>query len=246
MDLGGKVALVTGASRGIGRSIALELAKNGTSVILNYRKDDEGANETLELIKKLGGYGTLYKTDISDYSSCKNMIDDIIKKFGKIDILINNAGISKIGLFMDMSEEDFNEIMNINFKGVFNCCHNAVKYMIERKSGVMINISSIWGNVGASCEVLYSASKGAINSFTRALAKELAPSNIRVNAIAPGVIDTDMNKCFSNEEREEIQQEIPMMRFGEGEDIAKLAVFLCGEGSKYITGQIVTVDGGML
>ncbi|WP_138202954.1 elongation factor P 5-aminopentanone reductase [Haloimpatiens lingqiaonensis] len=246
MSLGGKIALVTGASRGIGRSIAIELAKRGANVIVNYKKDQEGAEKTIELINENGGRGFLYKGDVSSYSFCKNMIEDIIKRFSKLDILVNNAGISKVGLFMDLTEEEFDEIMNVNFKGVFNCCHAVVEHMISRKQGTIVNISSIWGNAGASCEVIYSASKGAVNSFTKALAKELAPSGIRVNAVSPGVIDTQMNKCFSIEEKEALIEEIPMMRMGQGEDIGEVVGFLCDESSRYITGQIITVDGGFL
>lgn len=246
MSLGGKIAVVTGASRGIGRSVALELSKKGANVVINYKEDQKGAEKTLELIKESGGRGFLYKADVSDYSCCKNMMKDIINKLTKIDILVNNAGISKVGLFTDLTEEDFDNIMNVNFKGVFNCSQAVADHMISRKKGVIVNMSSIWGNSGASCEVIYSASKGAINSFTKALAKELAPSNIRVNAVAPGVIDTDMNKCFSEEERQSLIEEIPMMRMGQGEDIAEVVEFLCEESSKYITGQIITVDGGFI
>lgn len=246
MNLSGKVALVTGASRGIGRSIAIELAKRGASVIINYNKNDEQATETLNMIKEINGYGMLMKTDVSKYTDVKSMIGEIVRTFGKIDILVNNAGISKTGLFIDMEEEDWENIINTNLKSMFNCAHNAVKHMLEQKAGVIINISSIWGNVGASCEVIYSASKGGINSFTKALAKELAPSNIRVNAIAPGVIDTEMNKWLSKEEMESLINEIPMMRLGRGEDVANLAVFLCSDEAKYITGQIMTIDGGFI
>ncbi|WP_102401064.1 elongation factor P 5-aminopentanone reductase [Haloimpatiens massiliensis] len=246
MSLGGKIALVTGASRGIGRSIAIELGKRGANVIVNYKEDQKGAEETVELINENGGRGFLYKGDVSNHSFCKSMIEDIIKRFSKLDILVNNAGISKVGLFMDLKEEEFDEIMNVNFKGVFNCCHAVVEHMINRKKGTIVNISSIWGNVGASCEVIYSASKGAVNSFTKALAKELAPSGIRVNAVSPGVIDTQMNKCFSTEEKEALIEEIPMMRMGQGEDIGEVVGFLCDDSSRYVTGQIITVDGGFL
>lgn len=158
---------------------------------------------------------------------------------------MNNAGVSKIGLFTDMTEQDWDDVMNTNLKGVFNCCHQAVKYMLSQKSGSIINISSIWGNYGGSCEVLYSASKGGINAFTKALAKELAPSGIRVNAIAPGVIDTDMNECFTAQDRQLILEDIPMQRFGQAEDVAKLATYLASDDANYITAQIITVDGGM-
>jgi 3-oxoacyl-[acyl-carrier protein] reductase len=246
MNLSGKVALVTGASRGIGRSIALELSKAGASVVLNYIKNDLAAEETLEEIKALGGYGILVKGDVSCYNTCKNVVDEVVKGFGKIDILINNAGISMLGFFADADEDAWNKVVDTNLKSVFNCSHAALKYMLQKKSGSIVNISSIWGNVGASYEVIYSASKGAVNSFTKALAKEVAPSGIRVNAIAPGVINTDMNKFLSEDEKEQLISQIPMMQFGEGKDIGNLTVFLSSNESKYITGQVITVDGGLL
>lgn len=243
--LSGKVALVTGGSRGIGRGIALELIKAGCSVAINYRKDEIRAEETLNMLNKIG-YAKAFKADVSSYLESKNMIEEIIKQFGKIDILVNNAGISKVGLFIDAKEEDWDEIINTNLKGVFNCCRNVVPHMLSREGGSIINISSMWGNVGASCEVIYSASKGGINSFTKALAKELGPSNIRVNAISPGVIKTEMNSWLSEEEVNELQGEIPLCKFGECEDIGNTVVFLSSDNSKYITGQIITVDGGMI
>jgi 3-oxoacyl-[acyl-carrier protein] reductase len=194
----------------------------------------------------MGGYGHIICADVSIYSSAETLIKKVENTFGKIDILVNNAGISKVGLFSEMYEKDWDEIINTNLKSTFNCCHVAVKNMIKRKSGCIINISSIWGNVGASCEVIYSASKGGINSFTKALSKELGPSGIRVNAIAPGVIDTSMNKWLTKEEKDNIINEIPLQSFGNGEDIGKLVVFLSSSESKYITGQIITVDGGMV
>jgi 3-oxoacyl-[acyl-carrier protein] reductase len=246
MNLSGKIALVTGASSGIGRGIALELSKAGASLVLNYNKNLQGAEETKKLIEEAGGYAYIAQGDVSSYGEVKQMVDDIIKKFGKIDVLVNNAGVSKVGLFIDMTEADWDIIMDTNLKGLFNCSHNVASHMLAEKSGSIINISSIWGNVGASCEVIYSASKGGMNSFTKALAKELAPSNIRVNAIAPGVINTNMNQWLTDEEKESLKQEIPMLRLGESEDIGKLVSFLAGEDSKYITGQIISVDGGML
>lgn len=244
--LSGKVALVTGSSRGIGRHIALEMAKEGASIAINYLKDDNGAKETIELLNNEGIYAKAYKVDIRNFNDAKAMVEDVVNHFGKIDILVNNAGISKIGLFMDQCELDYNEIFNSNFKSAFNCTNAAVRYMIERKTGCIINISSIWGNVGASCEVLYSASKGALNSFTKALGKELAPSNIRVNAISPGVIDTKMNSMFSEENIKNMEEEIPMMRFGRSDEIGKLAAFLASDNASYITSQIITADGGMI
>jgi 3-oxoacyl-[acyl-carrier protein] reductase len=245
MNLKGKVALVTGASRGIGKGIAIELAKAGACVIINYKSNDKAAEETLEELRGLGAYALKIKGDVSDYGFSKRMIETTVEKLGKIDILVNNAGISKVGLFMDALPEEWDNILNVNLMGTINCSHNAVKEMVKQKSGSIINISSMWGNVGASCEVIYSASKGAINAFTKALAKELAPSNIRVNAIAPGVIDTEMNGWLSDEDRKSLLEEIPMMKFGEVDDIGNLVTFLASENSKYITGQVITIDGGM-
>ncbi|MBV7274531.1 SDR family oxidoreductase [Clostridium sp. PL3] len=245
-SLKGKVAVVTGASRGIGRSIALELAKVGATIAVNYKSNEGEAKKTLKYIKELGGIGLIVKADISIYNEAKLLIDTAIEQLGRVDILVNNAGISKVGLFMDMNEEEWNQIIDVNFKGTINCCHSVVKHMVSRKCGCIVNISSMWGNVGASCETVYSASKGAVNLFTRALAKELAPSNIRVNAVAPGVIDTEMNNWLSSEERKALEEEIPMGRFGNGQDVGKTVLFLCGEGAAYTTGQIITVDGGMI
>lgn len=245
-SLVGKVAIVTGASKGIGKGIALELGKAGCSVIINYRTDEEGALNTKEEIEKIGGYAKISKWDVSNFNETKVAIDNIISEFGKVDILVNNAGISKVGLFMDTIEEDWDSIIGTNLKGVFNCCNCVVKHMLQNRTGNIVNISSMWGNVGASCEVIYSASKGGVNSFTKALAKELGPSNIRVNAISPGIINTSMNKWLSDEEKQELVDEIPLCEFGESEDIGKAVVFLCSNHSKYITGQVLTIDGGML
>lgn len=242
----GKIALVTGASRGIGRAIAIELAKEGASVVINYSKDDLGAKETLEEIKKINGYGILIKQDISSYEKTKIMVDEIINTMGRIDILINNAGISTVGLFIDSDKESIDRMMSVNLMGPIYLTNHVVKYMMTRKSGTIVNISSIWGEAGASCEVLYSSSKGGINLFTKALAKELAPSNIRVNAIAPGVIDTSMNLFLEEEEKRELEEEIPLGRFGKCDEIGKLAVFLCSDDSSYITGQIIRADGGFI
>lgn len=242
----GKVALVTGASRGIGRAIAVELAKEGASVIINYSKDDDGAKKTLEAVKKVNGYGILLKENIGSFEGAKLIVEEVIKTMGRIDILVNNAGISVLGLFMDSTEEDIKNIVDINLLGAMYLTRHAIEYMLPRKGGSIVNISSMWGEVGASCEVLYSATKGGINLFTKSLAKELAPSNIRVNGIAPGVINTKMNSFLGEEEKKALEEEIPLGRFGEGSEIGKLVVFLCSEDSSYITGQIIRADGGFI
>ena len=246
MSINGKVALVTGASRGIGRAIAIELAREGVLVAINYRTNEDEAKKTLEEIKALGGNGVLLQGDVSSYDECKSMIQDITNILGKIDILVNNAGVSKVGLFMDMDIKEIDSLMSTNLKGVINLTHAALPHMVGKKSGTIINISSIWGNVGASCEVIYSTSKGGINLFTKSLAKEMSLSGIRINAIAPGVIDTEMNNFLSNEEKECLKEEIPMGCFGEGKDIADAVLFLCSNKSKYITGQVLTIDGGFI
>lgn len=245
-NLQGKIALVTGASRGIGKAIAIELAKEGATVIINYSKDDDGAETTLAEIIALGGYGKLYKGNISDYNECKKVIDYIIGHFGKIDILVNNAGISTIGLFMDSSKEDIDNIMGTNILGAMYLSKHTIPHMISRGYGNIINISSIWGEAGASCEVIYSSSKGAINLFTKSLAKEVAPMGIRVNAIAPGVINTEMNSFLSEDEKRELEEEIPMGRFGETNEVARLVAFICNDSCKYLTGQVIKVDGGII
>lgn len=245
-SLRGKVALVTGASRGIGKAIALELSREGASIIINYSKDDSGAELTLAEIIASGGYGKLLKGNISSFETAKKIVDESIKSFGKIDILVNNAGVSQIGLFMDASEEDMNVIMGTNLLGAMYLSKHALPHMIRNGSGNIINISSMWGEVGASCEVLYSASKGGLNLFTKALAKEVAPSGIRVNAIAPGVIETEMNAFLEGEDRLALEEEIPMGRFGDTKEIGKAVVFLCNDSCKYLTGQIIRIDGGMI
>lgn len=241
----GKTALITGASRGIGRAIAIEFAKEGANIVINYSKDELGAEETLNILKNIGVVAYKIKEDVSSFEGAEKIIDFTLKSFGKIDILVNNAAKSTIGLFMDSSKEEIEGILNTNLLGPLYLSKMAIPHMINRK-GVILNISSMWGEVGASCEVLYSTSKGGINLFTKALAKEMAPSNIRVNAIAPGVIDTSMNSFLSKEDRENLEEEIPFGRFGSPEEIGKIAVFLCSEDSSYITGQIIRADGGYI
>ncbi|WP_294385033.1 SDR family oxidoreductase [uncultured Clostridium sp.] len=245
-DLIGKVALVTGASRGIGKAIAKELAQNGASVIINYSKDDEGANSTLKEIRELGGYAKVIKKDISIKDQCEELIKEIIETFGKIDILINNAAKSEVGLFMDVDDKSFEKLINTNLLAPMYLSKYALNYMISKGCGNIINISSIWGEAGASCEVVYSTTKGGLNLFTKSLSKEVAPFGIRVNSIAPGVINTEMNNFLSEEEKNQLIDEIPMNRFGDVKEIAKAVVFLCKDDCKYLTGQIIRIDGGFL
>ena len=245
MNLSGKVILVTGASRGIGRAIAIELASKGAAIAINYSKDDEGAKATLENVIKNGGYGKLFKKDISNYNNCRELIDEVIGTFGKLDVLVNNAGISKFGLLMDMSLEEVKDLVNTNLMGAIYLSKLAINNMM-RNGGNIINISSVWGEVGASCEVIYSATKGGLNLFTKALAKEVASFNIRVNSVAPGVINTEMNNVLDSEDKEVLKNEIPMMRFGEAHEVARVVSFLCEDKCKYLTGQIIRIDGGFI
>lgn len=241
----GKVAIVTGGSRGIGRGIAIELAKEGASIVINYSKDEEGANEVLNILKEIGVSAISIKKNIASYKETKELVEETINHFGKLDILINNAGISSIGLFLDATEESIQEMLDINLKGALFLSKHSLPHLINTK-GSIVNISSIWGEVGASCEVLYSTTKGGLKLFTKALAKEMAPSNIRVNGIAPGVIETKMNSFLSKEDREALEEEIPMGRFGLTEEIGKAAVFLCSEDSSYLTGETIKIDGGLI
>ena len=239
-----KVALVTGASRGIGREIAKSLAKQNIKVIANYNNSKEKA---IELKKELEAEGVLIdivKADVSKREEIKNLVQYAIGNYGKIDILINNAGISEYKLFTDETDEDWNKVINTNLYSVFAVSQEAIPNMIKNKKGCIINISSAWGIVGASMEVLYSVSKAGIDGLTKALAKELGPSNIRVNAIAPGIIDTDMCKNFSKEELEKIKEEIPLERIGKTEDIAKCVNWL--RNDNYTTGQIISINGGWI
>lgn len=241
-----KTVLITGASHGIGRAISHTFAKEGFRLIINCARSESALLELAAQLESDYHVGVLPSIgDISDYFYVEQLFHDITARFGGVDILINNAGISHIGLLSDMSIEEWNHIVATNLTSVFSTSKLAIPHMVHQKSGKIINISSVWGNVGASCEVAYSACKGGINSFTRALAKELAPSNIQVNAVACGVIDTRMNACFSDDERQALADEIPAGRFGTPEEVAALALQLC-TGNEYLTGQIITLDGGWL
>ena len=235
-----KTAVITGGTGGIGEACVKLFSKKGYRVFFIYRSREEKAKQ---LEKETGAVGV--KADISDYDSTIEAIDNITKQCFEIDVLINNAGISVVGLFQNMGENEWHRICNTNIDSVFNCCHFAVKDMMKRHCGKIINISSVWGLYGASCEVAYSATKGAVNSFTKALAKELAPSGIQVNAVACGAIDTEMNGHLSDDDKAELAEEIPAGRFGSPQEVAKLVKSLSGMNS-YLTGQIITLDGGWI
>lgn len=243
--MNGKVALVTGASRGIGRAVAMELAKNGVNLIINYSGSEDAAKEVLKEVTQLGVEAYIYKANVGNYKECAAMVEFTIEKFSKIDILVNNAGITKDMLLMRMSEEQFDDVININLKGAFNCMQLVSKYMIKAKSGRIINMASVSGRLGNAGQVNYAASKAGVEGMTKAAAREMAARGITVNAIAPGFVKTDMTDVLSDKVKENIIESIPMKTFGIPEDIAKTVVFLAGEGARYITGQTISVDGGM-
>lgn len=242
-----KTILITGASSGIGRAAALAFSSSAqrNRLVLVSFKNKAGLNDTAKLASDMGADVLSLSADVADYDSCKRIIDETNAHFGDIDILINNAGISHIGLFHDMTPDNWQRIMNVNIGSVMNMCHLVIPSMIRRHCGRIINISSVWGNVGASCEAVYSASKGAVNSFTRAIAKELAPSNIQVNAIAFGAIQTPMNNWMSDEDVQALSDEIPMGREGSAKEAAEM-ICLLANSPDYLTGQIITMDGGWL
>ena len=232
------VILVTGASRGIGREIAKSLAKKGNKVIANYNKSEEQAKSLLEESENID----IFKANVSKRNEVKHMVENVLNKYGKIDVLINNAGIAEPKLFTDVTDEDWNRIIENNLYSAFCTTQEILPNMIHNKNGCIINISSVWGMVGASCETIYSVAKAGIDAMTKSLAKELGPSNIRVNSIAPGIIDTDMNKNLSQDEIGNIIQEIPLERIGKTADIAKCVQWLIDD--EYTTGQIISINGG--
>ena len=240
-----KVALVTGAGRGIGRAIAIALAEEGAEVIVNYNGSEERAKEVKQTIEENGGKASIYKCNVSDFEACETMIREIVKEHGHLDILVNNAGITRDNLIMKMSEEDFDAVINANLKGCFNTIKAVSRQMLRQRSGRIINITSVSGILGNAGQANYSASKAGIIGLTRTMARELASRGITVNGIAPGFVDTDMTKVLPEQVREAATAQIPLGRFGQPEDIANMAVYLASEKASYITGQIISVDGGM-
>lgn len=240
-----KIALVTGASRGIGKEIALSLAKEGAAVILNYNGSEEKAKQAAEEITAAGGKAEIYQCNVSDFEACGAMIQDLIKQYGKIDILVNNAGITRDGLLMKMSEEDFDAVVNTNLKGAFNTIRHMSRFFLKQKSGKIINISSVSGILGNAGQANYSASKAGVIGLTKSVARELASRGINVNAIAPGFVATDMVEAMTEDAKAKMTDAIPLKRIGTTKDIANMAVFLASDASDYITGQVFAVDGGM-
>lgn len=240
-----KVALITGAGKGIGRSIAEKLANEGIHVIINYNSSVENARTVENAIECLGGTSELYQCDIRDYIQTKKMIEYLIDKYEKIDILVNNAGIVKDNLIVKMSREDFQDVLETNLLSVYNLSKVVVKYMSKHKSGVIINIASISGIIGIEGQTNYSASKAGVIGFTKALAREVAGQNIRVNAVAPGFISTEMTKDININRKEKIINKIPMRRFGTTTEVAELVAFLSSDKATYITGHTICVDGGL-
>lgn len=243
--LGNKTVFVTGASRGIGKAIAALFAVEGYNVAIMCKSSQRELMETEKELKIYNPNILALIGDLSNYTVARDAVSHIESKFGCIDVLVNNAGISHIGLFNQMRPDEWRKVIDTNFGTVLNCTHASLQNMIRTHRGNIINISSMWGELGASCEAVYSATKGAINSFTKSMAKELAPSNIRVNAISCGVIETKMNSFLTPSEKMALKEEIPLGRFGSPEEVARLALYLAENDSAYITGQIISIDGGM-
>ena len=243
--LTGKIALVTGASRGIGKEIAKTLASQGAFVIVNYNGSQAAAEAAVAEIKEAGGDAVAYQCNVSDFTACQTMIDSLIKEYKRIDILVNNAGITRDGLLMRMSEEDFDAVLNTNLKGCFNTIRHMSRYFLKQKSGKIINISSVSGIIGNAGQANYSASKAGVIGLTKSTARELASRGINVNAVAPGFIDTEMTEVLSDAAKEALKAQITLGRTGQTKDIANAVLFLASEMSDYMTGQTISVDGGM-
>lgn len=244
--LKGKTAVVTGASRGIGRAIAVRLAKLGANVVVNYRTSEDAVRKVVKEIEALGVKVLAIQADISSYNDVENMMKKCIKEFGSIDILVNNAGITKDGLLMRMKEEDFDNVIDINLKGAFNCTKHVSAIMLKQRSGRVINISSVTGLTGNAGQVNYSAAKAGIIGMTKSVAREFASRGVTCNAVAPGYIQTDMTDILPAKGMDSIMNTIPLKRLGNPEDVANVVAFLASEEASYITGQVISVDGGMI
>jgi len=245
-DLRDRVALVTGASRGLGRAIAVKLASRGARIAVNYLSSDEKAEETAREIRRLGSEALLVKADVGDEAAVKGMIAGILDRWERLDILVNNAGVVRDKMLLRMSSRDWDRVMDTNLRGAFHCTKHALLPMMDRLWGRIINISSLGGSTGNPGQANYSAAKGGLNAFTRSVAREVGPRNITVNAVAPGFITTDMTEKLPEETKRMILDRIPLHRFGKPEDVAELVAFLAGEGAGYITAQIISIDGGVI
>ncbi|GCD83384.1 3-oxoacyl-[acyl-carrier-protein] reductase FabG [Parageobacillus thermoglucosidasius] len=244
--LQGKVALVTGASRGIGRAIALELARQGAKIAVNYAGSEAKANEVVGEIKNMGGEAFAIQADVADAQAVEQMIKTVLERFERIDILVNNAGITRDNLLMRMKEEEWDDVIDINLKGVFNCTKAVTRPMMKQRYGRIVNIASVVGVMGNPGQANYVAAKAGVIGLTKTAARELASRNITVNAVAPGFITTDMTERLSEEIKSEMLKQIPLARFGEPEDVAKVVAFLVSDAASYMTGQTLHVDGGMI
>lgn len=241
-----KCALITGATRGIGKQIAITLAKQGYNIALNYRKENEELENTKKEIEKIGVQILAVKGDVANFEDCENFVKQVIERFGQIDVLVNNAGITRDTLLMRMREEDFKQVIDTNLVGTFNVTKNVISYMMKARNGRIINISSVVGISGNAGQTNYAASKAGIIGFTKSLAKEVASRNITVNAVAPGFIETQMTAVLKEDIKEEIAKKIPLKRMGTPQDVANVVKFLASSDSSYITGQVIHIDGGML
>lgn len=241
-----KVAIITGGSRGIGKEIAKKFAKENYNLVINYVSEKTNTEELKKEFEELGAEVLFIKTNVTSYEECEKMAKDAINQFGKIDVLVNNAGVTKDSLLLRMKEEDFDTVINVNLKGTFNVTKACIPYMMKKKSGKIVNISSVVGISGNSGQANYAASKAGIIGFTKSVAKELASRNILANCVAPGYIATDMTNGLSDAVKEGINNQIPLKRVGMPEEVAKAVYFLAGEENSYITGQVLNVDGGML
>jgi 3-oxoacyl-[acyl-carrier protein] reductase len=245
LGLQGKVALVTGGSRGIGRAVVLALARAGAAVVINYHREEEAAADVLREVEARGGRGLLYQADVTQAAACEKMIRAALDHFGRIDILINNAGIRRDNLLALMKPEDWEAVMDTNLKGVFNCCKAVLRPLLKQKSGgKIINISSVAGITGNSGQANYAAAKAGVIAFTKSLAKEIGKRGITVNAVAPGLIETDMTTDLPRQLKEKVLPHIALQRFGKPEEVAEVVLFLA-QGAHYITGSVIVVDGGL-
>lgn len=246
MTLVGKVALVTGGSRGIGRAIALKLAENGADVAINYAGNTAAAEEVKTAIEQMGRKALLVQGSVADTDGVQTIVNTVVKELGRLDILINNAGITRDGLLMRMKEADWDDVMHTNLKGVYNCSKAVLRTMMKQRSGQIVNMASVVGEMGNAGQTNYAAAKAGVIGFTKSLAKEVASRGITVNAIAPGFIATDMTSVLTDDQKAEMARTIPLGRAGQPEDVANAVLFLVSEGAAYITGQVLNVDGGMV